>query len=317
MSFGKVIRIVMSLLIVAAGATAVYLAYTGTPLPFIQGSANSTDTLKEQDTPQEKSLDDYSWAELSQISKEIAAASTDDQARALAQKYKLVDEQGKLSDEEVRLELSDGSVASAQLVGIRHDDMSDGSGKAGLTFVTKQALDQHSMNASADNAGGWEASEMRSWLASTVLPKFPAELQSTIVSVKKATNNTGNTRDASTVSTTDDKLWLLSATEVCGKIDWFAHEYGNQYAYLDDVVNTEGTQYERYTSEGITPHSDPSGTLIKNYQSEKSAWWYRSAFFFVYEGLEHRYFYNVLPTGYPYAYSAPNEQLGVVVGFCI
>lgn len=317
MSFGKALRIVVSLLIVAIGAAAVYIAYTGTPLPFIQGSANTTDILAQQNAPQEKSLDDYSWSELSQISKEIAAAPTDDAARSIAQKYKLVDEHGVLSNEEVRIELRDGSVASAQLVGIRHDDKSDGSGKAGLTFVTKQALGQQSMNSNGDNAGGWEASQMRSWLASTELPQFPHELQSVLVPVKKATNNAGNARDASAVSTTDDKLWLLSATEVCGKIDWFAHEYGKQFAYLDDVVNAEGMQYERYVTEGITPHSDSSGTLTKNFQGEKSAWWYRSAFFFVYEGLEHRYFYNVLPTGYPYGYASPKEALGVVVGFCI
>ncbi|WP_028264287.1 DUF6273 domain-containing protein [Atopobium fossor] len=317
MSFGKIIRVFASLVILVAGAFALYVVYTGVPIPFIPDLSNSTNVPKQPEGPQEKSLANYSWTELSQISKEIAAAPTNDEARSVAQAYKLIDENNVLSDEEVQFELSDGSVVSAQLVGICHDDKADGSGKAGLTFVTKQALDQRAMNVGGDNAGGWEASEMRSWLASTELPKFPAELRSAIVPVKKATNNAGGARDASAVSTTDDELWLLSASEVCGKIDWFTHEYGNQYAYLDDVVNAEGTQYERYVHEGITPHLDPSGTLAKSFQEQKSAWWYRSAFFFVYEGLEHRYFYNVLPTGYPYGYSAPNESLGVVVGFCI
>ena len=47
------------------------------------------------------------------------------------------------------------------IIGINHDDLADGSGKAGLTFLTTSTGIWSPMNAIDTNAGGWEKSELR------------------------------------------------------------------------------------------------------------------------------------------------------------
>ena len=312
-------RLVASLLIVAAGAGAVWLVLSGTRLPFLAWAPEEPDELAAtDDAPVEpRGLADYTWDELSQISAEIAAAPSDEEGRKIARSYGLVGQDGSLTDDEVQLELADGTVVSAQLIGIRHDERTDGAGKAGLTFMTSQAIAERPMNSNGDNAGGWEASELRAWLNGDALELLPADLREHLVSVEKRTNNAGGARDASAVSATSDALWLPSAREVCGDINWFAHEYGEEYAYLDEVANAEGEQYERFRSAGVGPASDPEGVLVRTYQGTRCPWSYRTPFFFVYQNLDGRYFYNVLATGYPYGYATPDTPQGVVVGFCI
>lgn len=60
------------------------------------------------------------------------------------------------------VKLTNGKTLEYRIIGIDHDDLADGSGKAGLTFeATNDALDGpigHPMNATDTNAGGWEKS---------------------------------------------------------------------------------------------------------------------------------------------------------------
>ncbi len=58
------------------------------------------------------------------------------------------------------VKLTDGKTLEYRIVGIDHDDLADGSGKAGLTFeVTNDVMGEQRMNATMTNAGGWEKSE--------------------------------------------------------------------------------------------------------------------------------------------------------------
>ena len=60
------------------------------------------------------------------------------------------------------VKLTNGKTMEYRIVGISHDDLADGSGKAGLTFeAVNDALDQQRMNATNANAVGWEKSELR------------------------------------------------------------------------------------------------------------------------------------------------------------
>lgn len=314
-------RLVASLAMALAGAGAVWWVLSGGSLPFVSVAPEEPDALEgvaAETAPEgERRLSDYSWAELSEISEEISAAPDDEAGREVAASYGLVDEDGSLTDDEVQIELADGTVVSAQLVGIRHDECSDGRGRAGLTFVTSQAVAERPMNADGGVDGGWEASDMRAWLNGDALELLPQDLREHLVAVEKRTNNVGGARDASAVTATSDLLWLLSAREVCGDIDWFAHEYGDEYAYLDAVANAEGEQYERFRAAGVGPSSAPEGVLERSCQGKRTSWSYRTPFFFVYQNLDGRYFYNVLATGYPYGYSTPDAAQGVVVGFCV
>lgn len=65
------------------------------------------------------------------------------------------------------VKLTNSKTLEYRIVGINHDDLADGSGKAGLTFeVTDTVLGAQRMNATGTNAGGWEKSELRSRLNS-------------------------------------------------------------------------------------------------------------------------------------------------------
>lgn len=133
------------------------------------------------------------------------------------------------------IKLTNGETLEYRIVGINHDDLADGSGKAGLTFeATNSALGYQKMNATNTNAGGWEKSELRGRLNSGDLwSLLPAELQSKVKAVKKLTDNQGGGK-AGTPTATTDKVFLLSATEVWGD------------------MQSDGTQYEYYKSKGVT-----------------------------------------------------------------
>ena len=148
--------------------------------------------------------------------------------------------------------LTNGKTLEYRIVGINHDDLADGSGKAGLTFeATNTALGARRMNATDTNVGGWDKSELRGRLNSGNLwSLLPAELQSKVKSVKKMTDNKGG-GTAGTPSATTDKVFLLSTTEV----------YGN--------LQSDGAQYEYYKSKGVTT-SNYSGASSSSYHWTRS-----------------------------------------------
>ena len=148
--------------------------------------------------------------------------------------------------------LTNGKTLEYRIVGINHDDLADGSGKAGLTFeATNTALGAQRMNATNANAGGWEKSELRGRLNTGDLwSLLPSELQSKVKSVTKMTDNQGGGK-AGTPSATTDKVFLLSTTEVYGDLQ------------------SDGAQYEYYKSKGVTT-SNYSGASSGDYHWTRS-----------------------------------------------
>lgn len=122
-----------------------------------------------------------------------------------------------------------------RIIGINHDDLADGSGKAGLTFeTTNDVLYKHIWNDTKTNVGAWRSSKLRARLNSGDLwALLPAELQSKVKSVTKMTDNLGGGK-AGTPSATTDKVFLLSMTEVYGDLQ------------------SDGAQNEYYKSKGVT-----------------------------------------------------------------
>ena len=136
------------------------------------------------------------------------------------------------------VKLTNGKTLEYRIVGINHDDLADGSGKAGLTFeATNNVLGYQRMNATNTNVGGWEKSELRGRLNTGDLwALLPAEVQSKAKAVTKMTDNQGGGK-AGTPTATTDKVFLLSSTEVWGD------------------MQSDGTQYEYYKSKGVTTSS--------------------------------------------------------------
>ena len=154
-----------------------------------------------------------------------------------------------------------------KIIGIDHDDLADGSGKAGLTFEATSSVSYSAINSSSTNLGGWEKSELRAKMNSgEIWNLMSSEFQSKLLPVRKLTDNQGGGADPKTPTATVDKLFLISATEVWGA-SWA--ESWNPFNHRGTVVNPEGTQYEYYRDKGAS---------IQNYAAAafKSERWTRS-----------------------------------------
>ena len=185
-------------------------------------------------------VNDYSWKDLKSIANEIAAAQDDSGAIEIAKKYHLVGDDGNLSSASYK---SIDDDINAYIVGFNHDDRSDGKGKAGITFLIADASPAKlAMNKDGSNTGGWKDSDLRRSIRGEVYKCLPQALKSNIVRVKKLSNNAGVTTDPSSVTSTDETVWLPSMMELIGK-DGLEEEFGSLEPDQLAVYEAEGTQY--------------------------------------------------------------------------
>lgn len=119
---------------------------------------------------------------------------------------------------------TEGSVCM-QIAGFDVDTLADGSGKAHISWISEQLLaTDHRMNptlsgsspnyeAGTGSIGGWEQSEMRSYLNDTVKPLIPEPVASAIVTVTK-TQSAYNTDGSRFTQTTEDGVWIPAYEEM-------------------------------------------------------------------------------------------------------
>ena len=164
---------------------------------------------------------------------------------------------------EFSMKLTDGQTLEYRIIGINHDDLADGSGKAGLTFLTTSTGIKSCMNANNDNAGGWEKSELRQKMnGGEIWSLMPADFQSKVKAVKKLTSNVGAHDKNATVTGTSDKLFLLSYSEI---VETPYSEYSD-WSWL----GKEGSQYEAFRGKVANNHSNNDCLKIGR------EWWERS-----------------------------------------
>ena len=178
----------------------------------------------------------------------------------------------------------DGTDYAVDIIGKNHDDYSDGSGKAPLTFQLHDCYKTgYALHNSATTSGSWSKCRMRTTHLPNILAQMPIEVQNGIREVKKITSDGyGYT----TYTTTNDKLFLVSEKEVRGtSIDAFAGE---------------GTRYAYYKSKPLT----------KAMNGSNSNWWLRSP----YKGDTDKYVY-INNTG-ANGLSSPTTSYGVSFAFC-
>lgn len=137
------------------------------------------------------------------------------------------------------LDLGSEGIVHMQIVGIDVDDLADGSGKAPLTFISKELLNtSHRMNpANSGNTegtgtiGGWEKCEMRSYLKETVKLLVPENVRNAIVNVTKYSNifDTSGTKVLNSVTT--DDVWIPSNHEIFGGTNYetLGHIYSDVF----------------------------------------------------------------------------------------
>ena len=141
-----------------------------------------------------------------------------------------------------------GKTYAIDIIGKNHDDYADGSGKAPLTFQMHTCYaTQYKMNNDGSNSGGWSGCLLRgNGGFKTIKSKMPAEV---VAAMKAVTKKTAASGSSSTISTTEDTMFLLSELEVQGAR---THSYAG-----------EGTQYDYYKT-------------AANRNKNDTSWWLRS-----------------------------------------
>lgn len=178
-----------------------------------------------------------------------------------------------------------GSDYLIDIIGKSHDDYSDGSGKAPLTFQLHDCYKiAKAMHSTAANTMGWTNCSMRVEHLPIILKQMPADVQSGIREVNKISASGGRSH---VLVTTKDSLFLLSEVEVFGS--------------ASNSNSGEGTQYNYYGA--------GHGT-VKNFNGSAYDWWERSP-----SAGSTRYYCNVKSTGSSVNSSA-NVTRGVAFGFC-
>ena len=203
-----------------------------------------------------KDAKDWTLGEQKAVAEDIAAKG--EASPAYAKAKAAMDAGTKFS-----VKLTDGKTLAYRIIGINHDDLADGSGKAGLTFLTTSTTISSRMNATGTNAGGWEKSELRQKMNSgEIWNLMPSDFQSKVKPVKKLTNNVNGTDKNAAVTATSDRLFLLSYSEIVET------PYSGWSGY--SWIGNEGTQYEAFKGK-VTNNYSGNDCLKIGY-----IWWERS-----------------------------------------
>ena len=145
-----------------------------------------------------------------------------------------------------------------------------------LEFV--DIIGKHMMNPSGDtsingyyNKGGWEYSEMRTYLNNNIYNSLPSTLKNGIINTIVVSGYGAN--DSSNFVTTD-KLYLLSTHEVYKDVDNNVNDGIDYY----DTAYYNTRQLDYYKNNNVTTASTFQ-LIIKQFENSGYQWWLRSAYF--------------------------------------
>lgn len=190
------------------------------------------------------------------------------------------------------LDLETEGIVNMQIAGKLVDDKADGTGKAQLSLISKELLaTTHRMNPGRSGSsgawdegtgtiGGWEKSEMRTYLKETIKPIIPSAVRSAIVEVTK-TQTAYDTAGSSFTQTTQDDVWLPEWNEIRRS----SAKYGTLFP-----DNASRIKYEVGASSA-------------------SSWWTRQAY-------NSEYFNYITSVGSDNSRAA-DTNYGVALGFCL
>ena len=190
------------------------------------------------------------------------------------------------------LDLGTEGTVNMQIVAMDADDKADGTGKAKITWISKDLLaTTHRMNPvkvanteGTGTLGGWEKSEMRTYLKETIKPLIPETVRNAIVPVTKVSNAYQASDETAFQQTTVDDVWIPGHREVFNS-----------------------TNYDKTGAVYSDKFKDAS-SRIKKHNGSASYWWLRSAFYT-------SNFRSVYSSGDDYSNNASNT-IGVALGFC-
>lgn len=180
----------------------------------------------------------------------------------------------------IPLDLGTEGVVNMQIVAFDTDDLADGSGKAAITWVSKELLQSTyvKMNPAlvitddglgvegTGSIGGWEKSAMRTYLKETIKPLIPSHVRNSIKEVTKSQNAHNQSGVQYTQTTTDD-VWLLGKSEIC-------YDYGRVGRYT--FFSTPESNIRNFTGGAYYPIRYWLRDVSHNYGME-----YRNLFYVV------------------------------------
>ena len=261
-----------------------------------------------------RGLASLSWDDLSAVSAEIAEAGSEDAAIEVARGYGLCADDGTLDPTQTKAITVAGHETAAQLAGIAHDARADGS-PIGLSFLLAEALPEERRMSEEAYMGGWEGSDLRSWLNDVLLADLPEELARNVVAAGKLSNNVGAAKSADDVTLTEDALWLPSYVELVG--ERARSSFSDGFQYLAEILNAEGSQYKLFRDQMIYP-LETRQELVRSRAGKAAYWWLRSASPDVSESEGTAYFNRTGPNGDPFHFATASTDLsGVIFGFCV
>lgn len=149
-----------------------------------------------------------------------------------------------------------------EIVGIDVDNRADGTGKAGLTWISKTLLNtEHRMNpANSSGAigtggnGGWLNCEMRTYLKETIKPLIPETVRNGIVEVTKVQSTVTDGTMVENGQTSTEDVWIPSNHEIFS---------------TDTTYESTGVTYTKFAINADRVKKALSGTVY--------FWWLRSA----------------------------------------
>lgn len=257
-----------------------------------------------------RTLNDYTWDEISEISSSGEAASM----------FKIGDRKEIVLNGTVGALKFNDYHTYAFIIGFDHNASREGSNRIHFELA-KTALSggkdicftdssyespgnsaAFRMNTRNTNSGGWESSYMRNNICGTsksttsgrIMGAIPAELRNALKSVTKYTNNNGSSSASSAVTATTDYFFLLSEYEVFGDIEYsnsYEANYQQQYAYYSAGNRT------------VKHEHNSTGSAVN--------WWIRSP-----HAGNSRNFVSVFPSG-TVIYNGAFLSFGVAPGFCV
>ena len=216
-----------------------------------QGNAPaSSGMLLDGVTPRDDP-DDYSWDEFAAIADALSAADSKHEFLEICEAYGITGSRGTLSRIEKDIELSDGTVLHCKLVDAKcyTGSLSDEVYQTGLTFFCWGKGLKHQYD--SRNGVTWSESDLRSWLNNDVIEMLPEDLSRNIVlscvhggtapseGALAAQRGLGDADDHGS----DDYLWLPSARELGGEVDFDWPSNPSNKAMYDRQLNEEGRQF--------------------------------------------------------------------------
>lgn len=192
----------------------------------------------------------------------------------------------------IPLDLGAEGNINMQIAAFNADDLASGSGKAHISFISKELLNtSHRMNPDRSGSsgaydegtgsiGGWEKSEMRAYLKNTVKPLIPSAVRSAIVEVTK-TQASYDSAGSSETQTTQDDVWLPAWNEIKSSSAMYGTLFPDNASRIKYNVGAPSASY----------------------------WWTRQG----YLGSNFSYVSTSGSTGN----RAPSDSYGVALGFCL